>query len=318
MRTLEEIMMNKIPIVFCFDDNLLLAAGVAINSLLLNAKTETFYSIYVLHDSTAKFPSSSFFEPLVERFSNFSLDFINIGDEFKDAYEIRGITVAAYYRLLIPTLLPQYDKLMYHDVDIIFQDDLSEVFFNTNMENYYVAGVVSPACLNEEVANQRREMGLDPHHYILSGDLIINSALMRADNIVKRFKEEAKHKYKHQDQDVINIVCKGKIQMLPVTFCSTVGAFKLDANNTKQEIYPQEDLSAMINRGIIHYNGPKPWNTICPNFDIWWEYYRKSPYYNKKFYYDFFSKKMEEHDRLPLLKRVKILLRYFKYGQIKN
>lgn len=307
--------MNKIPVVFCFDDNLLLAAGVAINSLLLNAKADTFYSIYILHDSTAKFPSSSFFDPLAERFLNYSISFINIGNEFNDAYEIRGITVAAYYRLLIPTLLPQYDKLMYHDVDVIFQDDLSEVFLKTEMDNYYIAGVVSPACLHEEVANERRSMGLDPYQYILSGDLILNSAYMRADNIVERFKQEAKNKYKHQDQDVINIVCQGKIHLLPVTFCSSVGAFELEANNTKQDIYPKDDLSAMISRGIIHYNGPKPWNSLCPNFDIWWEYYRNSPYYDKKFYYDFFNNKMEEHDRLPLSKRLKILYRYFRYGR---
>ncbi|MVZ65281.1 glycosyltransferase family 8 protein [Sphingobacterium sp. DK4209] len=307
--------MNKIPVVFCFDDNLVLGAAIAINSLLLNSNPDTFYEIYVLHDQDAKFPKTNYFEPLFEKFSNFSLDFINVGDEFKDAFEIRGITIAAYYRLLIPRLLPQYDKIMYHDVDVIFQDDLTDIFLNTDMTNYYIAGVVSPACLDEKVASDRRNMGLDPFNYILSGNLIINSALMLSDDIVDKFKEEAKNKYLFQDQDVINIVCRGKIKLLPVTFCSTVGAFKLLANNVVQTIYPQEDLSLMIDKGIVHYNGPKPWSNLCPNFDIWWEYYRKSPYYSSKLYFDFFNRKMEEHDRLPLSKRLKILYRYFRHGR---
>ena len=65
----------------------------------------------------------------------------------------------------------------------------------------------------------------------------------------------------------------------------------------------------------IHYNGQKPWKGWCVNFDIWWECYRKSPFYDEKFYFDFFYNKLNEHDQLPLWKRVKILLRYFIFGR---
>ena len=64
----------------------------------------------------------------------------------------------------------------------------------------------------------------------------------------------------------------------------------------------------------MHYNGPKPWKEWCINFDIWWEAYRKSPIYDSTFYYDFYQSKQNELDKLSLIKRIKILVRYFVYG----
>mgnify|MGYP006208099459 FL=1 len=79
-----------------------------------------------------------------------------------------------------------------------------------------------------------------------------------------------------------------------------------------QQNYTKEDAEYALKYGIIHYNGPKPWNTWCLNFDIWWEYYRKSVYFDPEYYYSFYNNKLDEYDRLPLIKRIKILLRYFK------
>lgn len=42
--------MNKVPIFFCFDKNMVIPAGVCITSMLLNKDTETFYdfSFYIM------------------------------------------------------------------------------------------------------------------------------------------------------------------------------------------------------------------------------------------------------------------------------
>lgn len=41
--------MNTIPIVFCFDDNLTAPACVALSSLMMSAKEDTFYDVFILH-----------------------------------------------------------------------------------------------------------------------------------------------------------------------------------------------------------------------------------------------------------------------------
>lgn len=79
--------------------------------------------------------------------------------------------------------------------------------------------------------------------------------------------------------------------------------------------FAEEELQYALTKGIVHYNGPKPWKDYCVNFDIWWEYYRKSPFFDERFYFDFFHGKLNLLDQLPLWKRVKILIRYFIYGR---
>src|SRR5690606_33941903 len=310
--------MKKIPVVFCFDDTWVMPAGVSITSLLESARPDTFYDIFILHDQRASYPTAGILERLHDKYTNFNITYRNVGKQFQEAFEIRGITVPAYYRLLIPELIPEYDKIMYHDVDVIFRCDLSEIYGTTEMSDYYIAGVLSPGLFNKKVTQQRIDLGLDPKNYILSGNLIFNSALLREDKVVSRFKEEAKNNYVHQDMDVINLVCKGKVKVLSPVFCGTIELFKLATHKIEQSLYNLDELLDMQQWGIVHYNGPKPWNGWCPNFDIWWEYYRKSIYYDSKFYFNFFYAKLEEYDRLSLWQRVKLLVRYFKTRGIKK
>lgn len=43
--------MNIVPVVFAFDNNLILPACVCISSLMMNAKEDTFYDIFILHSA---------------------------------------------------------------------------------------------------------------------------------------------------------------------------------------------------------------------------------------------------------------------------
>jgi lipopolysaccharide biosynthesis glycosyltransferase len=300
--------MKRIPIAFCFDDNLELPAGVCITSLLLNAKEDTFYDIFILHSESATFPTGGINE-LPDKYKNCRITYRCVGDDFKNAFEIRGVTVATYYRLLIPDLIPEYDKIMYHDVDVVFRNDLSEIYENTDLTNYYVAGVATPYSDIETYV--KTVIKVDIAQYICSGTILINSKKMRDDNIVSRFKVEAKKKWRYQDMDVLNIVCAGKIKTLSPWF-GMVGTVSEILSDAHQMYYSKQEEEYAIRYGTIHYNGPKPWKQWSLNFDIWWEYYRKSIFFDPKFYYDFYYRKANEYDLLPLWKRIKILLRYFK------
>ena len=90
---------------------------------------------------------------------------------------------------------------------------------------------------------------------------------------------------------------------------------KTDILNTKY-MYNPFDCDPLLYSNI-HYNGVKPWKDWCPNMDQWWEYYRKSPIYDPAFYFSFFNNKLEYLDQLSLIKRLKILLRYFILGRKK-
>ena len=303
--------MNKIPVVLCFDDNIEMPAGVCLTSLLVNAKPDTFYDIFILHSDKCSFLNGKLNE-LPLRYNNCSITFRSAGEEFKHAFEIRGITIAAYYRLLIPEIIPEYDKVIYSDVDVIFRKDLTEIYETTDMTDYYVAGVVDPNPDVYEYHKYIRGLGLIPDYYIYSGNLIINSKLMQEDGVVSKFiKEAARSKYKFQDMDIINIVCKSKIKRIAPEFCLSMAVRECAIYQKEQSIYTKQELEESLQNGIIHYTGPKPWVQYCPDFDIWWEYYRKSIFFDQKYYFDFFNRKMNEYDLLPLWKRIKILARWF-------
>ncbi|KUY27432.1 glycosyltransferase family 8 protein [Elizabethkingia ursingii] len=301
--------MKKIPIAFCFDDNLVMQAGVCLTSLLENASADTSYDIFIIHDNVVKFPVTGYLDQLLQYYPNHSITYRSIGDTFKDAFQIRGITQATYYRLLIPELIPEYAKIMYHDVDIIFRDDLSEIFLNTQMDDEYVAGVSTPYSDIEDY--MQTVIGVTSKEYIAAGNIILNSQNILKDNIIAKFKKVAEKSWKYQDMDVINIVCKGRIKYLPPSFCivGTTAEILSDAN---QNYYSKAEAEYALKYGIVHYNGVKPWDTWCLNFDIWWEYYRKSIFFDPKFYFNFYNNKLNEYDKLSLWKRIKILLRYFK------
>lgn len=304
--------MNTIPIVFCFDNNLIAPACVALSSLMMSAKEDTFYDIFILHSH--KYPlKHDEIDKLPVYYKNCRIHYRTVDSTFDKAFEIRGITTAAYYRLLIPELIPEYDKVLYSDVDVIFRSDLSD-FYNIDMAGYYVAGVDSLANFQPELVKYYNDIvHINPEGIIYSGNLVINSKEILKDNLIPRFKELAKNKYTFQDMDVINVACRRKIKYLSPAFCLTtyISEYSVYRKDELLKVWTCNDIENAKSHGIVHYNGKKPWNDVCINFDIWWEYYRRSPFFDETYYFDFFNYKLNELEHLTLMKRVKVLLRYF-------
>lgn len=308
--------MNRIPIVFAFDNKLAMPAAVCFYSLLANALPSTVYDIYILHRRGEALNLDAV-RRVMAQFSESTLTLREVGDEFDSSFEIRGITTPAYYRLLIPTLLPEHDHVIYSDVDVIFRSDLTEIY-NVDLEGCYFGGVNAIAELDKDMASYYKNLGLDPSKIIYSGNLLFNSKALR-DNpaVMKEMMSLAQKKFKFQDMDVINIVCRDKIKYLTPAFCLTNYICQATLNNRSQlkSVWSDEEINDALTHGLVHYNGNKPWHTWAVNFDIWWEYYRRSPIFDERFYFDFFNSKLDELDRLSLLKRIKILARYFSHGK---
>ena len=309
-------MMNIVPIVFAFDNNLVFPACVCISSLMMNSKEDTFYDIFILNSENDNIDRTQL-DKITSYYKNCKIQYRYVDTTFDSSFEIRGITTPAYYRLLIPELILEYDKILYSDVDVIFRSDLFDIYNKTDIEEYYFAGVNSLSHLIPDYTVYYKKIGLDPSKIIYSGNLIINSKKILEDGIIEEFKKHADKNYKFQDMDIINIVCHDKIKYISSEFCLTTFISKwLVSDKTElYKIWSMDEIERTIKKGLIHYNGQKPWKGYCVNFDIWWEYYRKSPFFDEKFYFDFFYNKLNELDQLSLWKRIKILIRYFVYGK---
>lgn len=302
--------MRTVPILFTFDQSLVMPAGVCLTTLLESAEPETFYDIFILHGPGCDFSS---LDVLKERFSNFRMTVKEISGEFVGAYEIRGIPETAYYRLLSPDLIPEYDKLLYSDVDVVIREDLSK-YYDLDLGDNYFAAVDNCSRLRPAVRKFIADtLDLDWRNgYYYSGNLVINSALIRKDHMIDKFRELGKNNYNQQDMDIINIACNKRFLPLGPVFCMSVQLYSLIVNRRDEmdAIYGHEALDAALDHGIVHYNGTKPWKGACMNMDIWWSAYRRSPFYDESFTESFWKSQSELLIRLPLGKRIKMLLRY--------
>lgn len=254
----------KIPIVFSTDHNFVMPTCVTIHSLLSSADKTTTFDINIIADPDVTQEDKELIEKQVMTDSSETIiSFVEIGDVFRGGYEIRGISKACYNRLMIPWLFPQYDKIIYSDVDIIFTGDISEVF-ETELGENYVAGVSGPIWKKGIIKKYVQKISADPKEYINSGFLVINSGNQRRQNLKEKYLEYSKSKFIYQDQDIINIVCKGKIQLLP----------------GKYNIKPIDYYSYLSGEGkVIHYIGLKPWDHFTYCWIEWWESYKQSVVY---------------------------------------
>lgn len=80
---------------------------------------------------------------LEHKYINCSINLIDMNNMYKDYKISSHITAAAYYRLGLASLLPDFDKILYLDGYIIVKKDLVELY-NTDIDNYYVVGVDQP------------------------------------------------------------------------------------------------------------------------------------------------------------------------------
>lgn len=257
--------LTMIPIVLSTDHNYVMPTGITILSLLINSSDEL-YDFHILISSDVVESDCAKLEQQVKSVSPGSeIHFIHIEDAFDNSYEIRGISKACYYRLLIPWLLPQYDKVIYCDVDIIFKKGLNELY-SVTLDDNYVGGVVTPGFVtNKHSAQYIKKLGLNPNKYINSGLLLINSSLQRKNQLKEQYLNLGSRNYFYQDQDIINIVCKDRIKYLPLSY-----------NVPPKILFTSESPIKSTDSVVLHYAGDKPWKQFTYNWLDWWEVYNKS------------------------------------------
>lgn len=281
--------MKRVPVIFAIDKKVIVPCGVTITSLLLNAGADTFYDLFILCDGMQLGLDDQ--KALANAFADWpicSLTFIDVGDAFKETEGMTSghITKATYYRLEIPSLFPQYDKVLYADIDIIFQQDLVNLYESSLPNDELIAAVPD---LSIDGRFQFRsplpaKVGKSEKDYFNAGFLVMNLKRMRNEGIVDLFREHAKIQYDQNDQDILNIVCGGSVQILPSLYNFQVNHFSNYMWNRKA---PELRFGELFKKATLHYTWKhKPWNSLeCVAYDTWWHYYKMSPFYDDGFYF---------------------------------
>lgn len=242
------------------DDRYAKYAGVVITSILKNADKNENLHIYILdggisQENKCKMQS-------LTKISTSKITFVEIDEnmfsEFKGITTHAYISLPAYYRLKMPSLLPNIDRIIYFDCDVVVETSLKELY-NVEMGNCVIAGVLDI---------KKKMQKINPT-YTNSGILVMDLKNMREQDLESKFFEYTKAHYNEivcGDQEIINQVCKGEIKIVPSKWNVQISNFSNRSDYTR-------------NPNIIHYIGKnKPWQYASFSYrkDLYYKYLQMS------------------------------------------
>lgn len=284
---------NTVPVVFAANDKFVPMCSTTIQSLLETADPSRNYDLTVLHTDITPY-NQKLMSIQVSKYPNFSLRFFNTAP-ITEKYKLKAnehISVETYYRFLIQDILPDYDKVLYIDCDLVATHDLAELY-DTDVEDYLLAATYDPDFIGQ--VNSEKEtfdyatdtLGLeDPHSYFQAGVILFNTKNLRAIYSMHDWLGFAKTPYRYCDQDVLNKHCKGKVKYLDMKWnvLTNCMGFRVPEVIAKAPMKIKVAYHEARNHPyVIHYAGSeKPWNSpTCDMFELFWAYARSTPFYER-------------------------------------
>ena len=276
-----------IDISYSTDNKYIYPTIVSMISLILNADKNTLYNIYILHSNDFNENSKKFLIRFQNKFdSGCRIILINMGDSYKNLKHKKRLSIAAYYRLSLPSAFPNINKIIYLDCDTLVLGDLKELI-DFDMKDNVIMGFI-------DYPDSIKLLGLIKSTVICSGVLLFNLELLRKYNYSKKI-DDFIAKYKSRlildDQTILNIVMQDKLGTLPPKYgifaFRNEEHFKNYFNKTRKlgKKYNKKDLLYAIEHPvIIHFAGIKPFGSTKNDkrfSKVWWKFARVSGVYNK-------------------------------------
>lgn len=261
-----------IPIFFTVDDVYIPFLAVALQSLIDNASDKNYYSIKILYTNISEENQAKINKYQKE---NVDIEFVDLNyyiNKVKDKLYTRDYySATTYFRLFIPDLYPQYDKVLYLDSDIVVLSDIADLY-NIDMEDNLVAAAPDDVIQTIKVFQEYAELvvGVTDHkRYFNAGILLMNLDELR------KFKFQDKFLYLlskvkfsvAQDQDYLNRLCKGRVKLIENTW---------DRMPIGEDTVKREDLH------LIHYNlAFKPWHFEDILYkEYFWKYAQQTEFFD--------------------------------------
>lgn len=198
---------------------------------------------------------------------------VDLDQKITSLDSLKDITIGTLFRLMLPMLCPEIQKIVYLDGDVLVQLDIKELW-NTNLENRCL-GVVKDAIDTQRnfVDNGLyKRLDVDANCYFNAGVLVMNLEEIRRNvdlgkegiRILKEYPQ-----LPFADQDVLNILFQKHMMGLSMRYNFQVNL--LDATL---------DYSFLEQPRILHFSGlVKPWFAPQPLVQkLYYSYMAKTAY----------------------------------------
>lgn len=272
-----------IPIAFAGNEQYLPYAAVAIQSIYENSNPDFFYDVNILVDASMTENMKNRLSSI--RYPNVQITLWDVRNSLNgiDLYSVGHYSKQMYYRWLIPEVLSMYDKVVYLDCDLVVEKDIANLY-DISIGNNFV-GAVNNFLRDNLYSHVCNRLRLDVPQYYNSGVLTMNCRAWINRNLknlcIKRLAVYGK--LPCPDQDVLNIVCKGKIFRLNDRWNFQWHHQFSEVTKGDLMLDYQQRFSSIKRRGawIIHYTSQiKPWNHPEKSFaEIFWRYCRSTLFY---------------------------------------
>ena len=261
---------QPIHIVCASDETFVMPLAVMLKSLLLNARKSKKIIIYILSAGIQPDSKRMLIDSIKTAESEIrfvAVDLIPL-QGLKTSGSGGRITIAAYFRLLIGSVLPDsIKKVIYLDADLAINEDIGELWDLPMGEHYLLAAqdqgeralyVSSPVGLSNY-----RELGIEPDcPYFNSGVLVIDMDRWRNDNIGQKIIEYIRQNPDHirfWDQDGLNALLHhnwGKLDFRWNVMMQMHTNSSWDAGPVKDKATYRRVIQHPY---IIHFNQIHPW-----------------------------------------------------------
>lgn len=258
---------KPMPIIFSVDDRYVPYLTVAIASLLDSKKSRTPVEFHILFASLSEASRQNIAATVGDRavviFDDISEKLLPV----KNALGLRDYySVATYFRFFIPDLLPQFDKALYLDCDILVREDITKLY-RTPLCGKLVGAVTDTVVTANETFSDyvSAVIGCAPENYFNAGILLMNLRKMRSTGLLRRFSSLLKKRTfpVAQDQDYLNVLAADDVLYLSPAWNVTA--------------FPDADTSDVR---LLHYKMSfKPWHYRgIPLEEEFWQVAKKTPY----------------------------------------
>jgi lipopolysaccharide biosynthesis glycosyltransferase len=238
--------------------------------------------VHYLHGRDLDERTMALFSEMVERGGG-AISFLSFDDDAVAALPpMPQSSPATWYRVLLPDLLPDVERVLYLDVDTIVVDSL-EPLWETDLSGKLVGAVTN--VLPPGTLDHPAEIGLSgPEAYFNAGVLLVNLGEIRRRGMVSELREFSLahgHDLLWRDQDVLNILLgRARVSLHPRwNWMNAMVTFEWAT-----DVFGAEVLEEARRRpGIRHFEGPlasKPWHYLCEQGqrDSYFEHRRQTPW----------------------------------------
>lgn len=275
---------GTVDIALITDANYMDFTRVAINSAKQTKCPESKYNFYVMTLGVSESDISA-----LEALAGDGVTVSVLAQKEVDLFYIRDTHVSktSLLKYYIEDAVPELDKVLYMDSDVLVLHDLNKLF-QTDIEGKYLAAVKDPSWFFEN--GHVVELGLDERgFYFNSGVMLMNLKKIREDGLKAKLEDYTNNNFRtYMDQDALNVVVGDDVVLLPFEDNAMNFFFEHIDLATLGQFYGRnwqniEDVFAPAT--IIHFaSSKKPLGTNVSKHEffymlqkLWYKYYKVLP-----------------------------------------